>query len=317
MNARTALQIGLILVWLNPLPVFANVEFTIASINAQRLFDDVDDHNNIPIASSLKFNNKIAAIGRKIVSDLKSPDIIAFQEIENRNVLIQIIEFIHRNANIAYQPVFRTGNDRSGINTGFLVKENLSIPHTNQLFQHQRFGNKSHLLFSRPPLLIETCIKEVCLGILNLHLRSMRGIRGNSGKRIKLKRRQQAERLANWIENFQKDNPAQYLIILGDLNALKPPDQYVDVVGILTGTPNNRKTELKGADLITSNLWDFTERIPIKSRFSYRYRGQNQQLDYLLGSQSLQHSLTHIQFTDIDRSISDHAALVARFTLKN
>ncbi|MFT5505269.1 MAG: putative extracellular nuclease [Gammaproteobacteria bacterium] len=315
MNARTAFLIGAILFWANSSVGFAEVEFSIASINAYRLFDDVDDNNKVPVNNSVKFKNKISKIGLKIISVLNSPDVIAFQEIENKNVLTQIADFIQRNVNVSYQAVFRDGNDRSGINIGFLVKTDFRIPLIIQLFRHQTFGGNKQILYSRPPLLIETCLKEVCLTILNLHLRSMRGIRGNSGKKVKVKRRKQAELLASWVESFQKNNPSQPLIILGDLNALKPPDQYVDVVGILTGNPDNRETELKGADLITSNLFDLTENIPIKSRYSYRFRGHNQQLDYLLVNRSLQQSLKHIQFIDIDRSISDHAALIARFTL--
>jgi predicted extracellular nuclease len=317
MNARIAFWIGLILVWLSPSIVSAEVEFSIASINAHRLFDDVDDRNKVPVTSSVKFNHKIENIGRKIIFVLKSPDVIAFQEIENKNVLMQVARFVQQQSNNTYQAVFRQGNDRSGINIGFLVKSDFGIPVVKQLFRYQTLLGGKQNLYSRPPLLIETCIKTICLTIMNLHLRSMRGIRGGSGTRVKVKRRQQAEQLAKWIDNFQKNNPAQPLIILGDLNALKPSDQYVDVVGILTGNPDNRETELKGADLIALNLLDLTEIIPVKMRYSYRFRGQNQQLDYLLSNRSLKQSLKHIEFTEIDRSISDHAALVARFTFSN
>jgi len=144
----------------------------------------------------------------------------------------------------------------------------------------------------------------------------MRGL--NSIKRrqqVIAKRKLQAETLARWIEQFQSRNPDDYLMLLGDFNALTPSDSYVDVMGTIIGNPDQSAPQNKSPDLITRDLIDLTLRVSVASRFSYRYRGKNQLLDYALASDNLADKVVSVKFSRIEYAFSDHAALKLNITL--
>ena len=212
-----------------------------------------------------------------------------------------------------YRAVLLPGQDPSGIDVGFLLHADLEIGAYGQLFRDLELPYDGSPLFSRPPLYVEACYRGKCLALLNLHLRSMRGIGGAKGKRVRQKRLLQAETIAAWGDRLQRERPELRLVLLGDLNALTPPDAHVDVVGIIRGKPDNSGVRLRGRDLLDPDLIDLTRSIPPQERFSYRYRGRDQQLDYLLVNQAFDARLVQIAFSDIDRRVSDHAGLLVRF----
>ena len=89
------------------------------------------------------------------------------------------------------------GQDISGIRSGFLIAANWNIVKTESLFREAKISATGYPLFSRPPLLVELCYLQKCLSVMNLHLRSMRGIGSSSkGRRVSLKRKRQAEEIA-------------------------------------------------------------------------------------------------------------------------
>jgi predicted extracellular nuclease len=279
-----------------------------------RFFDNVDNGNNEVVFSKVRFDRKVEIASAKIISQYHLPDILAFQEVENRNVLSKITQVINDRSGIRYQVILIEGNDVSAINVAYLIKQKIQIKSVNQLFRTERLRFDQSLLFSRPPLYLEACIKENCLSLVNLHLRSMRGIRSSKkGKRVRLKRLEQASIIARWIDNFQQTKPNNSLLILGDLNGLTPGDPYVDIVGTILGRPDNSNTKLKAADLIRKDLVDLTRTIPAPKRYSYIYRKKKQILDYMLINSDSKLKLQSIKFGQIDNDFSDHAALMADF----
>jgi len=209
--------------------------------------------------------------------------------------------------------ILQPGNDVSSINVGYLVHHKLRIESSRQLFKDRRLGRAA--LFSRPPLLIKACLQS-CITLVNLHLRSMRGLRSaKKGKRIALKRLGQATEIAGWVNGFQTENPQLALVILGDFNALTPADGISDIVGTIAGNPDNRGKRFRADDLVKQDLIDLTQSIPAAERYSYRYKGQNQILDYMLANRVFQANLIQIRFSPIRRAFSDHAGLLAEFKL--
>ncbi len=293
-------------------PLYAGESIRIASQNMHRFFDNVDDGNNEIIFSDRKFRAKLAAATNTIIERLFLPDILALQEVENRNVLSKVATAVREKTGVQYQVVLVDGNDVSAINIGFLIKSSFTIKSVNQLFKHQRLELDQSLLFSRPPLYLEVCKRSSCLSLLNLHLRSMRGIRsGSKGRRVRLKRLDQASIIARWIDEFQHSRPESWLLVLGDLNGLTPTDSYVDVVGIILGNPDNSNTEIQAVDWIREDLTDLTRYIPKINRFSYIYRNKKQVLDYMLISSQLRPRLINVSFSLINYDFSDHAGLLA------
>lgn len=293
-------------------PLYAGETIRIASQNMNRFFDNIDNGRKEIVFSDSKFDAKVDIAASAIIEKLSLPDILALQEVENRNVLLKIATAVRIRSGQKYEPVLLDGNDVSAINTGFLVKRTVKIKSVKQLFKQQWLKLDQSLLFSRPPLYLEACKGPVCLSLLNLHLRSMRGIRtGVKSHRVRLKRLEQASIIARWIEQFQRTRPESLLLVLGDLNGLTPADSYIDVVGTILGKPDNSNTELQAVDWISNDLTDLTRYIPLKNRYSYIYRNKKQIIDYMLANSLLKPRLDYIAFSRIDYDFSDHAGLIA------
>ena len=295
-------------------PLYAGGSFRIVSQNMNRFFDDVDNGKNEKVISNSLFDRRVEATGATIIDQFRLPDILALQEIENFNVLSKISEAVRVRSGLHYQVVMLEGNDISAINTGYLISQQFNIKLDKQLFKNTALKLDASPLFSRPPLYLEACFESNCLTLLNLHLRSMRGIRSSTrGKRVRLKRLEQASVIARWIDRFQKQNPNKSLLVLGDFNGLTPSDRYVDVVGTILGRPDNAKTEKQAVDWIKQDLIDLTREILPARRYSYIYRKNKQILDYMLVNSRFKPSLKSIKFGPIDYDFSDHAALIADF----
>jgi len=302
----------LILVHINPL--HADESIRIVSQNMNRFFDNINDGKNEKVFSRDRFYRKVKAASTKIINQFKLPDILALQEVENRNVLTKISDAVHARSGVRYQVLLLEGTRFTDINVAYLVKQRFKIKSEKQLFEHERLAYDQSKLFSRPPLYLEACIESNCLSLLNLHLRSMRGIRSTSkGERVRLKRLEQSSIIARWLDSFQLSRPRDSVMVLGDFNGLTPSDAYVDVVGTILGKPNNSNTEKQAVDWISRDLIDLTRAIPAPKRYSYIYHKQKQILDYMLTNSGFKPKLINIAFSPIDYNFSDHAALVADF----
>ncbi len=295
-------------------PVFAAEPLRVLSQNMNRLFDDIDNGNDEKVLSSGRFRQRVKTATGKLGDHYGLPHIIALQEVENLNVLEQVAAEIWRRYRTRYRVVLIPGQDISGINLAYLVRFGIEIRKVDQLFRHKTFDPGGHPLFSRPPLYLEACHFENCLTLLNLHIRSMRGIDSESrGSWVRRKRLRQAETIALWGDRLQDSNPGLSLLILGDLNALTPTDDYVDVAGVIRGNPENTGVMLQGRDLVQPDLVDLTALIAPSKRYSHIFQRRKQQLDYMLVNQSFRADVVFIAFSKIDYHFSDHAGLLAGF----
>jgi hypothetical protein len=313
--SRSLYQILTLLLALTTTTVNAE-SLRILSQNMNRLFDNIDDGNNEKILSGERFQQRVKSAAKKFGDDFELPHIIALQEVENHHVLQQIATEIRDRFHVDYRPVLLPGQDISGINLAFLVRYDLQIKKVEQLFREVKFKLTGNPLFSRPPLYLEACTSENCISLLNVHLRSMRGIdSARDGERVTRKRLRQAETIAAWSNGFQRSRAGASLLLLGDFNALTPGDEYVDVAGIIRGNPHNAAVALPGRDLLEPDLVDITELIPSAKRYSFIFRRNRQQLDYMFVNQSFAADVESIAFSRIDYHFSDHAGLLAWFEL--
>ena len=304
----------LIAAWLWAALAYAEEPLSILSQNMNHLFDDIDDGNRAKLESSKRYQRRIHLAANKFLRQFEAPQIIALQEVENIYILKDIENLILKSGGPRYQSVLLEGNDVSGIDVGYLIKSDLRIIEKKSLFRNDRLDDRHSALFSRPPLLIEVC-QSNCVTLVNLHLRSMRGLSsGKKGKTVAKKRLAQATRLAKWINQFQTRHPQKSLMILGDFNALQPPDNYSDIVGTILGNPDNSRQSYRTKDWIKKDLVDLTQQVPQSRRFSYVYKGEQQTLDYMLVNQNFKPEMKTITYSRIDRQLSDHAGLLAKFS---
>jgi len=288
----------------------------IATQNAYNFYNASNDGKKEKILSSKNYQLRLKRMSQHIALTLKKPDIIALQEIENFATLNDLKNKLKSDYELCYQVVLLNGHKKVAINVAYLVNCQFSIKNLSQLFKNKHLSHRKSQLFTRPPLYIKLCKQALCLNLVNVHLRSMIGLNRIKKRRyVAQKRLQQAEALATWINEFQLKWPKEKLIILGDFNALNISDPYVDVLGIIKGTPTQLNELYPSSDRIERNLFNLSLQIPIKQRFSYQYKHKQQVLDYLLVSQNLISKAKSIRYTDIDYKVSDHAGLVVLFEL--
>lgn len=285
-----------------PLPPPGEDQFSIAASNIESFMDDVDDPDTKDdVATPEAFEKRLAKVSLAVRDYLHFPVIIAVEEAENLHVLKRLAERINRDAiqtgkpDPKYEAYLIEGNDPRGIDSGFLVKSaSVKVVGVQQIGKDERFLNpvtkNNDILNDRPPLVLEA---EIHSGLANSslsvtvvvnHLKSMRGIDDpKDGPAVRLKRKLQAEYLANWVNRRQKEKPDERLLLVGDFNAFQFNDGIVDVIGTIKGTPAPAGSVLLPTpDLVNPDLIDLVDYIKADQQYSYVFDGSAQVLDHFL-----------------------------------
>jgi predicted extracellular nuclease len=280
-----------------PVPTPTANEFTVASSNLERFFDTVDDAGISDVAlTPTAFNNRLNKASLAIRNIMLSPDILGVEEIENLTTLQALATKVNNDAvaasqpNPNYQAYLVEGNDIGGIDVGFLVKSSrvavIDVTQFGKATTYVEPGGATALLNDRPPLVLRATIPRPGGGVQPVtvivnHLRSLSGIDGTDGLRIRAKRRAQAEYLANLIQARQLADPTENIISVGDYNAFQINDGYVDVIGTIKGTPTPAdQVVLASSDLVNPDLINLIEVLPANARYSYTFDGNHQVIDH-------------------------------------
>ena len=325
-------------------------EFTVASYNMERFFDDVNDPATSDVAlTAIAYANRLSKASLQIRTNLGAPDIVSVVEMENLTTLQTLATKISTDGGPSYSAHLVEGNDPGGIDVGFLVKTSIVVGATPRVTVGSvtQLGltatylnpttNTQDLLNDRPPLVLTATVNSATGGSANVtvivnHLRSFLGITDPvDGARIRAKRLAQAEFLANLVQTRQAADANERIVILGDFNAYEFNDGFVDSMGSIIGNPTAASlVTLAGADLVNPNL---TRMIDAAADYSYSFDGFTQSIDHILVSQGLinnssARSMVHVKlnadYAEVSRSnyapgadtrLSDHDALVLRVTV--
>lgn len=329
-----------------PVPVASPGEFTIGTFNVERFFDTTDDPTaDEVVLTPAAFELRLAKASLAIRHVMRTPDVIGIVEIENLSTLQTLAERINADAigagqpDPAYTAHLVEGNDIGGIDVGFLVKsarlDALSVVQVGKDAQYLPPGRSSPaLLNDRPPLVLKAAIRAedaepYPVTVIVNHLRSLSGIAGSDGARVREKRRQQAEFLANYIQGRQAANPAERIVAIGDFNAFQFSDGYVDLVGTITGTPTPADNVLLASpDLVNPDLTNVGNALGA-DQYSFVFDGNAQTLDHILVNAAAMRRFSQMAYArnnaDFPESLrgdasrperlSDHDMPVAYFTL--
>lgn len=325
-----------------PVPNQTQDEFTVASFNLERFYDDFNDPNGDTVLNTTAYNNRLNKASLAIRNVLRTPDILAVVEMEKLSVLQALANKINNDAVAAGQPnpnyvaYLEEGNDVGGIDVGFLVKPaKVDVINVTQIGKTEPF--QTGLLNDRPPLVLNAKIKnrpgrrDFPIYVIANHLRSLIDIEdvGATGDRVRHKREAQAEFLASLIQSLQNGNPDAHIVSVGDYNAFEVNDGYADVMGVIRGNPAPAdQVTVAGPDLVNPDLTDLmVSALPPSQQYSYSFEGNAQIIDHILVTQALNPRLSRMavarvnaDFPDVYRSdanrperISDHDAPVAFF----
>lgn len=138
-------------------------EFTIASFNLERFFDDADDPTvDEPVLTKNAWNNRLQKASLVIHEYLKTPDVLALVEVENLPTLQKLANKINSDAaangknDFRYAAFLLEGNDDNGIDTGFLINtRRVQVWKVEQIgkseFYKRQSDDRKVPLFDRPP----------------------------------------------------------------------------------------------------------------------------------------------------------------------
>jgi len=280
-------------------------ELTIASFNMQRFFDTVDDPAISDVAlTAPALQNRLVKASLAIRNIMRTPDVIGVEEMENLPLLQALARQVSVDAVAAgeadpeYQGILAEGNDIGGIDVGFLVRSSrVAIDDWLQFGKDTVYvqpNGTTAVLNDRPPLLVHATpnlpgVAPFPITIIVNHLRSLSGIDDPSdGDRVRAKRLAQAQYLARYVQDLQSSNPHERVVLVGDFNAFEVNDGYVDVMGIVKGTPApSDQVVLSGAALVDPDLTDLVETKPRDERYSFVFDGTAQELDHVLVTRNL------------------------------
>ena len=112
-----------------PVPVPSASEFTIASANLERFFDEEDDPDHDDAVLTVEaVNMRLQKASLTVRHVLRLPDILGVVEVENLSILERLAARINADAvaetgsDPMYVAYLEEGNDIGGIDSGFLVK---------------------------------------------------------------------------------------------------------------------------------------------------------------------------------------------------
>ncbi|MFK8030881.1 MAG: lamin tail domain-containing protein [Gammaproteobacteria bacterium] len=310
----TALSAGIPPIQPRAVRAAQNGEFTIATQNFERFFDNIDDpgvdDTVVPLA---EYEARLEKVSYQIRLNLGSPDIVALQEIESAVVMQDIADRITLDdPSLVYNVHLIEGNDVGGIDVGFLTNDDtITVSATTQINPNAILTFDGSLLNDRPPLQIDAQYtggaEPFDITVINVHQRSLGGIDGSSAERVKTKRFEQSETLALYIQDLQVNNPDIHLVVTGDFNAYEFTDGFVDVVGQISGNPDPLGAEFTATDVVNPDLTNQVLSLPPEERYSFIFSGSAQVLDHTLTSSELNQFVTGFEFargnTDVPESV--------------
>ncbi|MFQ5525066.1 MAG: lamin tail domain-containing protein [Thermoanaerobaculia bacterium] len=305
-----------------PLPVAVRLrnpgEFTIASLNLFRLFDDVDDPPSMAadgrerddfVVSTAEYLRRRAKFAVYVLDVLDAPDVLAIQEAEKLGVLEDLAADITAlEPTVVYNAFLEEGNDLGTIDVGFLVRDTIQVDAVTQLGKFETFVNpitlEDNILHDRPPLLLEARFSAqddddsdsdsdsdsdaFKFEVLGVHNRSLGGIEGSEALRVKIKRLEQALYIVEQADLRQGKKGKVRFMVTGDFNAFEFTDGFVDAVGTIKGDFDPTENEFSGPDLVEPDLSNVVDTvIPAGERYSFIFRGNAQVLDHALVSAKL------------------------------
>jgi len=325
-------------------------EFSVATFNLERFFDTANDSGvSDVVLNAAAFDGRLRKASLAIRNVLRMPDIIGVEEVENLPTLQAIADRVNGDAATAgqespqYQAFLMEGQDVGGIDSGLLVRADRINLQPGQFTVTQYGGagttyvepdGSTALLNDRPPLVLDATVSNggyepYPITVIVNHLRSLSGIDGSDGARVRAKRRAQADYLAQLSRTFQA--AGKHVISVGDYNAFDVNDGYVDVVGIVRGIPAPASevtlTTMVPAELPAPPLFDAIALAPADQRYSFVFDGNAQELDHVLVTPDLrinriEYGRMNADFPESDRGdvtrperLSDHDPIVAFFNL--
>jgi endonuclease/exonuclease/phosphatase family metal-dependent hydrolase len=233
----------------------------LATWNLHNLFDEHDD----PYSDELPAPEQVEARLQSLSAALREldADLLGVQEVEN----LPLLERLARTAGYRYAILVEGNDHQRGIDVGFLSRTKVTgyRTHKNDVLPYVE-GTELNARFSRDCLEVHVPVGRGLIVLVN-HFKAKLGKQRSSTA----KRRAQAQRVAELVQELQRRYPGQGVAVVGDLNdgpeswALEP--------------------------LIRSELCDPFASLTLAQRYTLKHRGQQTVLDHILLNPALRQRL--------------------------
>ena len=320
-------------------------KLTVASYNLLNLDPKAEDVSKVDDNRSSNVdddqgNGRFDAIASQIVNNLKTPDIIGLQEIQDNTgaeindgvtaaneTLQKLVDAIAAAGGPEYELIDNTfigdgtngGQPGGNIRTAFLynparvdfVEDSLSAvtdPNAQQTDSSNPFFN------SRLPLAGKFTFNGEEVTVVNNHFSSKGGSSPILGVEQPFEARQEDPDVNGSLDERQ----AQAQAIKGYVDGILAEDSQANVV--VLGDFNEFEF-VSPLETLAQSLTNLTETVPEDERYSFIFQGNSQSLDHILVSDRLasnaEFDIVHVnsEFTENSQRASDHDPLVASLTI--
>lgn len=250
-----------------PVPPPGSREFHVASMNLQRFSGE-----------PLK-NAKTATVIRGL---LRSPEIVAVQEVENLDVLRALARETGD-----YEAHLLEGNDIGGIDVGFLTRrDRVRVETVVQEGRDQSY--QGGRLWERPPLVARLQVAGVPLTAIVVHLRSLINADDSA---VAARRRAQAEFLRDLAA--ARIRAGEAVVMLGDFNM----SQYDELMAVIR----------------SAGLTNLADLLPPPESYSYIQNGATQTLDHILIAEALRPHFVRATYARVNADYPESFGASAQF----
>ena len=306
-------------------------EYTLASLDLQRFYDDVDDMSIAePVLTTVAFANRVEKASRAIRRFLWTPDIVAVQEAENLSALQALASRVNADAVTAGDPdpgyvaYLVEGQAPSGLDNGFLVRTSPVSGSTPRVAVQavvqelagtllQNPDASTAALWERPPLRLDAVVNgprgvSQAIEVINVQFRSRDGIDSLAtgtngwatvGAEVRGRRHSQASDLAGLVQTRQTADPTERIAVVGGFESFPFNDGFVDVLATLRGTPapdSETAVPGDGADRVDPDLQLLEPDAP---GYSVIDRGDAAATDHVVVNDDLEEKAAGLQYAHI------------------
>ncbi|MDR3745268.1 MAG: choice-of-anchor D domain-containing protein [Acidobacteriaceae bacterium] len=280
-----------------------STHFHVGTLDLNRFYSTTGATTGAVAVTAAAYATRLAKAASAIVNSLGEPDILSLQEVQDLPTLTDLASSVNSLAtdSPAYVSSLTQGNDANSLNLGFLVKSKTVV--TDSVTQieagntYTTVSGGSATLWERPPLVLQAEFKRSIgpsypVTVLDVHLTPRDNIGDATlGPDIRAHRAAQASALSALVQGYQ--TAGDNVVVAGNLNAFEFSDGYVDVTGIVDGSPAAAKAvTLYQATSTTAALTDFNTQVAATSRYNYIERGDAVTYEHILASATVPNNST-------------------------
>ncbi len=277
-----------------------STHFKVGTLDLNRFYSTTGATTGSVAVTAAAYATRLSKATQAIVSSLGKPDIMAVQEVQDLQTLTDLTNAVNTAGSVTYAPYIVQGNDPNSLNVGFLVNTSTlvtdSVTQVEKSSTYTTTAGASAPLWERPPLVLQAEFvrlgKNYPVTVLNVHFTPRTGSGDATlGPDLRNHRAAQATDLSALVQSYQAagDN----VIVAGNLNAFEYSDGYVDVTGILDGSPAAASAvSLYEPTSTTAPLTDFATSVPATSRYNYLEAGDAVTYEHILASATVTNSAT-------------------------